>query len=190
MKLLQILPSDEINELTVEIKHMKDVPKVLKEYCDTHKTQPKKLYSWESDDFKILCYGWCKGKPGQENKHELLPSGIPHNVCLDSSDTQLLFGPLFLLKQTKKLNDLTTEEYGEFYSMMIGGIDDCSDDSDEESEESEGSLQEFIVDGEVSESLSDDLAEECEEMTETDEPDETEMILDSDEELEEDTTMY
>ena len=193
MKILQILPSDETTELMVEIKHMKDVPKVLKEYSDTHKTQPKKLYSWESEGCKILCYGWCKGKPGQENKHELLPNGTPHNVMLDSSDTQLLFGPLFLLKQTKKLSDLTTEEYGEFYSLMIGGTYDCSDDSDEESEDSEGSLHEFIDDGEVSESLSeelDDLAEECEEMTESDEMDESEMVLDSDEELEEDTYAY
>ena len=185
MKLLQILPTDEMQELTIDVKQRKEIPKLLKQYTETHKTQPKKLYSWESEDFKILCFGWYKGKAGQENKHELLPGGIPFVDTLDTSETQLLFGPLFLVKQTTKLANLTTEEYGEFYSLMIGGVDDCSDDSgEEESEDSEGSLHEFIDDGEVSQELSDELEEECDEM------DESEMILDSDEELEEDTYDY
>ena len=115
MKLLQILPTDEMQELTIDVKQRKEIPKLLKQYTETHKTQPKKLYSWESEDFKILCFGWYKGKPGQENKHELLPGGIPFVDTLDTSETQLLFGPLFLVKQTTKLENLTTEEYGECY---------------------------------------------------------------------------
>lgn len=192
MKLLQILPSDEIHELTLDVTQMKDVAKALKEHSETQKTQPKKLYSWESEGCKILCYGWYKGKAGNENKHELLPNGTRYNVMLDSSDTQLLFGPVFLLKQTTKLGDLTTGEYGEFYSLMIGGIDDCSDDSYEESEGSEGSLHEFIVDDEVSETPSLE-SEECiatDDSDDSDEIDESEMVLDSDEELEEDTYAY
>ncbi len=195
MKLLQILPTDEMQELTIDVKQMKEIPKILKQYTETHKTQPKKLYSWESEDFKILCFGWYKGKAGQENKHELLPGGIPFVDILDTSETQLLFGPLFLVKQTTKLADLTTEEYGEFYSLMIGGVDDLGEETEEteESEDSEGSLHEFIDDGEVSEELSDELEEECDEMGDSvssDEMDESEMILDSDEELEEDTYDY
>ena len=104
MKLLQILPSDEIHGSTLDITQMKDVPKALKEHSETPENSTQKLYSWGIDvDAKILCYGWYKGKAGNENKHELLPNGTRYNVMLDSSDTQLLFGPVFLLKQTTKL---------------------------------------------------------------------------------------
>lgn len=190
MKILQIKPNDQMLEHTLDTISVRGLAQVLKSLLneETHKTLPKKLYTWTMDGYSVHCYGWWKGSAGQENKHELVPSGIPQAKQLDSSDTQLLFGSLFMIKQSRQIKDFSIEDYGEFYSTMIGGIDDC--DSDEtESDDDGSSLSEFIVD-DSNDELSDDTVGSEDTDTSDTEVDESEMILDSDEELDEDTTMY
>ena len=59
----------------------------------------KKLYSWDYFKDIIECYSWDMGDAGKENKHELPPSGNTELTSLDSSDNQLLFGDIFLIKK-------------------------------------------------------------------------------------------
>jgi hypothetical protein len=114
----------------------------------------KKLYSWDYLKDIIECYSWDIGKAGKENKHELPPSGNSELISLDSSDNQLLFGDIFLIKKNSKYLDLDISDYGLFYSTIFEGFDTCDDSDDDEGIDGEGiddeeetnSLDNFIVD--------------------------------------------
>jgi hypothetical protein len=105
-----------------------------------------------------MCYGCNNGSAGNENKHGLPPDGMKHIKSIDNSETQLLFGDIFILMKQKSLCDFDTYDYGLFYSIQFD--DNVSDDdnvsyysiSDDNSEQNE----EYIVD-------SDELGEDTNE---------------------------
>lgn len=108
------------------------------------------IYTWPHEDTSIICYGYMDGSPGTENKHDLPPSGEKMMSNLDTSDTQLLFGDIFMIKKSLKLCDLDVSGYGLFYSLCFEGFDDCNDDSydsddSDDSDDSNNSLNDFIV---------------------------------------------
>ena len=82
----------------IRIEYIKDnIIKTLK----THTSLSiKHLYSWNYEDSIILCYGSIKGDAGDENKHDLPPNG-DKQLSIDNSDTQLLFGKIFIFRKSK-----------------------------------------------------------------------------------------
>ena len=132
----------------------------------------KHLYSWNYEDSIILCYGSIKGDAGDENKHELPPNGDKH-LSIDNSDTQLLFGKIFIFRKSKsRFRDFNSSDYGLFYTLSFDGFDDCetSDndevDNDEENEEDEededgenGEMNDFIVEDNCSDEDGDYIGE-------------------------------
>ena len=112
--------------------------------------------------------------------------------CIDSSDTQLLFGDIFLIKKNKCLADFSVSDYGLFYSLTIDE-EDCFT-SDSEDDDNGSDLEDFIVnddvddelsDGESSDELDDDLDDDLDDELSDDLNDDL-----SDDELEEDTSSY
>ena len=157
MKLVQIKCNDEMIDLDEPV-NLRNIKKVLTGFhCDSstnsstnsstkHKIQH--LYSWNYDGSTILCYGYYAGKTGNENKHDLPPGGIKHIDSLDDSDTQLLYGDLFILLKTKSLCDFDVSDYGLFYSIFFEGFDECLSDeslSDESLDDTNLDVDGFIV---------------------------------------------
>jgi len=141
---------DELDESC----NLKDIKKLLETNSITQGDSCiHLLYNWNHEDYRILCYGYVDGEAGSENKHDLPPAGIKKINTLDESDTQLLFGDIFILKKTSRLCDFDISDYGTFYSVSFGGFDDC-DDSDD-SDDSAGSLDNFIIDDNKEDSESD-----------------------------------
>jgi len=105
------------------------------------------LYTWNYGNSRILCYGWSDGLSGKENKHDLPPKGEKALSTLDNSDTQLLFGDLFILQtEGAKLCDFEVADYGLFYSVYFEGFDDClTDDESDDPDTDDSELNDFIV---------------------------------------------
>jgi hypothetical protein len=103
--------------------NLRNIKKVL--INKSNSTNIKYLYSWDYEDSTIMCYGCNNGSAGNENKHGLPPEGMKHIKSLDKSDTQLLFGDIFILMKQKSLCDFDTYDYGLFYSIHFDGFDDC-----------------------------------------------------------------
>jgi len=147
------------------------------------------LYTWDYEGTSILCYGWTDGLPGAENKHDLPPSGDKMISTLNDSDTQLLFGDLFILqKDDHKLCDFDVSDYGLFYSLSFEGFDDCltDDETDEDEEDDDGSdLNDFIV-----ASTAEDEEDEDEEDEEDEDDEEEDVVDDVEDELDEDVCEY
>jgi len=145
-----------------EVINFRNIKKKLRGLSlDQGETNIQHLYTWEYEGTDILCYGWSQGSAGKENKHELPPSGDKLIPTLDNSDTQLLFGDLFILqRKDTKLCDFDVSDYGLFYSICFEGFDDClSDESDmneSDTNEYDSELNDFIVD-----STDDDSEEYC-----------------------------
>ena len=100
-------------------------------------SQFKLLYEWTHGIKTIECYGWFDGEAGFENKHELIPNGNSSFLEEDSSEI-LLFGDIFILiKENSKYIDLDIAEYGEIFSILCEGYDNCNTSDEEESEEEE-----------------------------------------------------
>jgi len=135
---------DECNE-TINLRNIR---KIL-EHNSLQKGHKRiqHIYTWPQEDTSILCYGYIDGSPGTENKHDLPPSGEKVLSNLDTSDTQLLFGDIFMIRKSLKLCNLDVSGYGLFYSLCFEGFDDCSDDSNDsnDSNDSSNSLNDFIV---------------------------------------------
>jgi len=129
MKLVQIKCNGEMTDLDIPI-NTKNIRKGLADKS-IHRGDKKlqHLYSWDYEGSIILCYGWINGTAGKENKHDLPASATKLNALLDNSDTQLLFGDIFILmKQGNRFHDFSTSDYGLFYSLCFEGFDDCLSD--------------------------------------------------------------
>ena len=176
MKVVRVKIDGTMNDLDFEIKK-KGILKLLEKNAISKGTsQFKVLYEWKNDDKKIICYGWYDGEAGFENKHELIPNGIS-SFLEDESSEILLFGDLFIVcMEGNKYIDFDVSNYGEIFSILCGGFDECNtsdDDESECSEEPDTEDENFIV--------HDDEEEDDEELYEGDY---------SEEELEEDLNDY
>ena len=112
---------------------------------------PMKLYTYYMDDFRLDIWGYIDGKAGQENTHDLPPNADNHIDNFNKSDTDLLFGDLFVLKynnvEPDKLDNIDINEYAVYYTKLFGGFEDIHSDS-EISEDPEPTQEDidFIVD--------------------------------------------
>jgi len=127
MKFIHILKDGKMDEINYNKKKY-DEKVLLKYLSKISKSQGfdsiKKLYTWDYQDYKIICYGWYDGDNGFENSHGLPQSGKSDFIEEDSS-LITLYGDLFICKYTDKYSDLTISEYSMFYGNMV---DDYSDD--------------------------------------------------------------
>lgn len=143
---IRVTIKDNMNEITLENPTMKNLTQKLLEVSEIPgHGKIKELYNWTYNDTTIKCYGWYNGDAGLENKHELVPYGTKQVKTIDDSETQLLFGDLFLVRKGNRLIDFTVDECAMFYESILGGEDTCnSDDSDDETDIDD--LDDFIVD--------------------------------------------
>ena len=147
MKGVQVLKNGEMIEIDLFPNNEKMKHTIIDQLLEKSKSQGnglvKDLYVWPYEGKELICYGWYDGEPGFENKHDL-PSGGKSRFLDTDSATQLLYGDIFMISRTKdKIHSLDIAGYGEFYSMMFGGFEDCGSEddivetSDEEVEEAE-----------------------------------------------------
>tara|TARA_A100001015_G_C15030418_1_gene732902 strand:- start:645 stop:1154 length:510 start_codon:yes stop_codon:yes gene_type:complete len=169
MKAVHILKNGEMVEIEITSKDHQS--QLLEKSKSQGNGDLKDLYSWSYEGLIITCYGWYDGEAGFENKHEL-PSGGKSRFLDTDSANQLLFGDIFIISMKKNvLVDLEISDYGEFYSLMFGGFDDCESDSD------------------LSEA-SEDISEEEEIVEEESEEEPIEIYTEDDSELEYDESEY
>lgn len=142
MKFLHILKDGKMDEINYN-KNKYDEKILIKYLTKISKSQGsgdiKKLYSWNYQGYKIICYGWYDGHNGFENSHTLPRSGISGFIEEDSS-LKILYGDLFIFKFKDKYTDLNISDYGIFYSNMIDDYSDYDTDestSDEKSTDDE-----------------------------------------------------
>lgn len=133
MKFIQIFKDGKMDEINYNEKKYSE-KKLIKYFNKISKSQGstdiKKLYTWNYDNYKILCYGWYDGENGFENNHELPQSGNSEFIDEDSSFKKL-YGDLFILKSVDNgYSDINISEYSVFYSNQF------EDYSDYESENS------------------------------------------------------
>ena len=110
---------------------------------------PSKLYSYNLDNYRLDIWGYIDGKAGQENTHDLPPSGDTYLEDFIKSDTDLLFGDSFALKYKEdSLQDIDIEEYAIIYDKLCGGFEDLGDDDSWTSEDEEPTQEDldFIAD--------------------------------------------
>ena len=171
--------------------NLRNIIKVLSSLSNGSKIQH--LYTWKYDDSDIVCYGCCKGSAGNENKHDLPPAGEKRINSIDNSDTQLLFGDVYILMKHKKLCDIDTSTYGLFYTTCFGGFDDCVSSeelSDEELSDEELSDEE-LYDEELKDFIvNDDLSNDALSTDELDYEPSGDEETDEDIELDEDDNLY
>ena len=136
MKIVRVKLDGTMDE--VKITKSKNIVKSLESIAISKgNSQFKLLYEWTHSNKTIECYGWFDGEAGFENKHELIPNGNSSFLEEDSSEI-LLFGDIFILiKEKSKYIDLDIAEYGEIFSILCEGYDDCNTSDEEESEEEE-----------------------------------------------------
>ena len=182
MKIVQIKCNGEMFDLNEHI-NLRNIKKVLTSISNS--TTIQYLYSWDYEGYTIMCYGYTDGSVGNENKHAP-PDGMKHIKTLDNSDTQLLFGDIFILMKKKSLCDFDTSDYGLFYSICFDGIyDNVSDDNvsdDDVSDDNDNN----VSDDDVSD---DDVSSDDCMVDNTNSYTNDEYIGDSDE-LDEDTSEY
>ena len=144
MKTVLIKTDGTMNEVDDKFTK-KNIRKLMREITGVKKCEC--LYEWVYDDSIVQCYGCLEGKAGNENKHDLPPSGVKIIEALDNSDTQLLFNDIFMVKiQSNKYCDFLVDDYGLFYTLCFEGFDDCySDDESDISDDDTGSLDKFIL---------------------------------------------
>lgn len=154
MKLLRIKIDGKIDELDLKLKKTGILKLLEAQSISKGTSQFKLLYEWNLEDVKYICYGWYDGEAGFENKHELIPNGISSFLDNESSE-MLLFGDIFILSmKNKNYIDLDVSKYGEVFSILCCGYDDCNtsdEEHDEEEEDEEDEIpntsdEEFIVD--------------------------------------------
>jgi len=183
MKFVRININGTMDECNDDALSLKNIRKVCEINSNTKgKKRILHLYTWVNDNSEFMCYGWKEGKAGKENTHDLPPVGVKQIETLDNSDTQLLYGDMFIFRKDKKLADLDIENYGNFYSECFGGFDDCNSE-DETDDDEVSSLDDFIVDDDES---YDEPYIDIDEDTDLDEDTE----LDEETELDEDTNEY
>ena len=189
MKLVQIKCKGEMNDLDEPI-NLRNIKKILTSKSESKSESIQYLYSWDYEGSTIMCYGYNSDSAGNENKHDLPPEGIKHIKSLGNSDTQLLFGDIFILMKQKKISNFDTSDYGLFYSLCFGEFDDCvsedclsDDDNVSDNSVSEGSVSE----GSVSD---DSVSEGSNGFIVYDNSDQNEEYIGDSDELDEDTNEY
>jgi len=182
MKLVQINCKGEMIDLDESI-NLRNIKKVLTNKSDS--TNIQYLYSWDYEGSIVMCYGYNDGSnEGNENKHDLPPDGTKHIKSLDDSDTQLLFGDIFMLMKQKSLCDFDTSDYGLFYSVCFDGFDDCVSEDDSVSED------DCVSSCVSSDSVSSDSVSDGDGFIVYDNSDQTEEYTGDSDELDEDTNEY
>lgn len=160
MNFVQIKKEGTMNEVCKQLTS-RNIRKILREHSNVKKISL--LYEWNYEGSTLQCYGCTEGTPGLENKHELPVGGVKMCDTLDSSDVQLLFNDIYLVKiNDTKYVDLTISDYGEFYSIIFQGFDECHSDDETTSEENDdaNSLDDFIVsDNDIDNSIEDSSEE-------------------------------
>ena len=136
MKFIHIFKDGKMDELNYNENKFNE-KKIIKHFNKISKSQGsdnlKKLYTWNFEDNKIICYGWYDGVDGFENNHELPQSGVSDFIDEDSS-LKKLYGDIFIIKiKDNKYLDITISDYSVFY---VNQVDDYSDyDGDSISED-------------------------------------------------------
>jgi len=168
MKIVQISKNGSMDDIDCNFTK-KNILKVLTKHSKSQGNQDiKLLYTWNYGKYKLLCYGWCDGEHGFENKHDLVPGGASTFLETDSSE-QLLFGDLFIVRRDSKYISFEISNYAEFYNYGFGGFDECESDN-----ESVNTVE-----------------DDCDYIQIEDESSDDEMIDDEDDpELEEDQNVY
>jgi hypothetical protein len=152
MKLLRVKIDGKIDELDLKLKKTGVLKLLESQSISKGTSQFKLLYEWNLEDVKYICYGWYDGEAGFENKHELIPNGISCFLDNDSAE-MLLFGDIFILSmKNKNYIDLDVSKYGEVFSILCCGYDECntSEEEDENTDISDEDVpntsdEEFIV---------------------------------------------
>jgi hypothetical protein len=130
MKLVQIKCNEDMVDLDLPI-HLRNIKShVTKHTSKAGFKQIKHLYSWVYGDSTIMCYGWITGKQGDENKHDIPPYGDKYVQHIDNSDTQLLYGDIFMIMKQSTIRDFDTSDYGLFYHSCFEGFDECNSSED------------------------------------------------------------
>ena len=136
MKFIHIFKDGKMDELNYNENKFNE-KKIIKHFNKISKSQGsdnlKKLYNWNFEDNKIICYGWYDGVDGFENNHELPQSGVSDFIDEDSS-LKKLYGDIFIIRiKDNKYLDITISDYSVFY---VNQVDDYSDyDGDSISED-------------------------------------------------------
>ncbi len=168
MKFVKINTNGEMFDMDENI-NLKNINKLL---SNNPSTKISQLYTWNYNDYTIICYGCIDGNAGNENKHDLPPNGEIKLKKIGNSDTQLLFGDIYIIMRHKKICNIDVADYSLFYSECFQGFDDCVSDDDDcdgsvsDSNDDNNSLNDFIV------------------------SDESEIDMDNDYELDEDLSEY
>ncbi len=188
MKIVQIKNNGTMVEIDKPFSQ-RNIRKIMREISAVKKIQY--LYEWSYDDSIVQCYGCLQGKAGNENKHDLPPSGKKQVDLIDNSDTQLLFNDLFLVKvKNKQYLDLDIADYGLFYNLCFMGFDSCTDDDTYSIDEDAGSINDFIENDENDIVDGDDVIDDGNvDDGNVDDDDDDEDELDDDE-LDEDISEY
>lgn len=140
MKIIQIFKDGKMDEIIFNEKKINE-KKLLNYFNKKSKSQGscsiKKLYSWEYNNYKIICYGWYDGENGFENNHVLPNFGNSEFIEEDSS-LKKLYGDIFIIKiKNNKYFDITVSEYSVFYSNQIEDYSDYESDINSENEYSD-----------------------------------------------------
>ena len=89
-----------MDEINISDKRLNE-KKLIKHFNKLSKSQGsgliKKLYTWDYEDNKIICYGWYDGEDGFENIHDL-PSGGNSDFIEEDSLLKKIYGDIFILK--------------------------------------------------------------------------------------------
>ena len=159
MKIVQIYRDGTMDDIKIKMNNRSPLTLLNKSSKTQGNNSLQKLYTWNYENDKIICYGWYDGEIGLENKHKLAPSGFSSFLDEDSS-TQVLFGDIFIVCMEKgKYIDFDVSGYGEIFSIFCGGFDDCNtsdDDGSDESDEPNTDDEDFIVNDEEEEIMFDE----------------------------------
>ena len=120
MKVVQIFKNGDMCDLDCKFTK-KNILKTLTGNSKSNGNNSiKLLYTWNIQQYKLLCYGWYEGEHGFENKHDLPPSGVSSFIDNDSSE-QLLFGDIFIVRMQKyKYLSIDISEYSYYYNILFG----------------------------------------------------------------------
>jgi hypothetical protein len=175
-KAILVNKSGETEQVELSKKSSNCISKCLK---IKGKGKVENIHNWKYNDLSVQLYGFSDGKAGDENKFELPPP----------VDSELFFGDmLFISCNKEELNELTLDDFIDFYNETMGGFEDIESSSEEDGEEGlleyKSSEDSDWKPGSTEESSSDEEfeGEEDEEYEEDEEEDTEDIILYSSEE--------
>jgi hypothetical protein len=127
MKIIHIFKDGKMDEINISDKRLNE-KKLIKHFNKLSKSQGcgliKKLYTWDYEDNKIICYGWYDGEDGFENIHDL-PSGGNSDFIEEDSLFKKIYGDIFILKSiNSNYQDINISDYSVFYSSKYEDYND------------------------------------------------------------------